>query len=335
MLQLGSFLALAVIGTGIVWVGSDLLEGAADRLAVYYGLPLIVQGALLAAIGSSMPELMTAILAPLVHGEFELGVSVIIGSAIFNILVIPALATLSTPDGLSATRELVYKEAQFYLIAVSVFLLVLSLAVIYEPTDDMGITGELTPLLALLPIALYALYIFLQYLDMTEHVPTRDPAGIRPIREWARFLGGFVLILIGVEGLLRAAIGIGDTLGTPSFLWGLTVVAVATSLPDAFVSIRAAERDRSVTSIANVFGSNVFDLLVAVPAGVLVVGGTLINFGRLAPLIGVLVVATIALFTTLRTNFALSRREAWFLLLVYGAFLVWVLLESVSTFGVP
>lgn len=334
MLVLAGLLGLAIVAAGVVWVGSDLLEGAADRLAVYYGLPLIVQGAILAAVGSSMPELMTAILAPLIHGEFELGVSVIIGSAIFNILVIPAVATLSTPGGLSATRELVYKEAQFYLIAVAVFLLVLSLAVIYEPTDDGGLTGELTPLLALLPIGLYGLYIFIQYLDMTEHVPTRDPTGIRPVREWGRFLGGFVLILLGVEGLLRAAIGLGEALGTPSFLWGLTIVAAATSLPDAIVSIRAAERDRSVTSIANVFGSNVFDLLVAVPAGVLVVGGTLIDFGRLAPLIGVLVVATVVLFTTLRTKFTLSRREAWLLLVVYGAFLVWVVAETLTDIAI-
>ena len=44
----------------------------------------------------------------------------------------------------------------------------------------------------------------------------------------------------GVEGLVRAAISLGDLFGTPSFLWGLTIVAAATSLPDAFISMRAA-----------------------------------------------------------------------------------------------
>lgn len=329
MWLLAGFSALALLSTAVVWVGADFLEDAADRLAVYYGLPLIVQGAVLAAIGSSMPELMTAVLAPLLHGDFELGVAAIVGSAIFNILVIPAVATLSTDGSLGATRELVYKEAQFYLIAVAVFLLVLSLAVIYYPTGAAGPTGTLTPLLALGPLGLYLLYAFIQYLDSAEHDAVRDPTGINPVREWMLFIGGFVLILFGVEGLLRAAIGFGAVLDTPSFVWGLTIVAAATSLPDAFVSIRAARQDRSVTSLANIFGSNVFDLLVAVPAGVLVVGGTPIDFGRLAPLVGILVVATIVLFTALRTDFELSRREAVFLLLVYAGFVVWVVGDTV------
>lgn len=112
------------------------------------------------------------------------------------------------------------------------------------------------------------------------------------------------------------------------FLWGITVVAGATSLPDAFVSLRAADRDRSVISIGNVFGSNIFDLLVAIPAGVLVVGGTTIDFGRLAPLAGVLVGATVAVFTVLRTDFDLTRRDAWLLLFLYGSFLRWMAAEA-------
>lgn len=330
MWSLLGFALLTILATAVVWIGADLLEGSADRLSVYYGLPVIVQGSIVAAIGSSMPELLTAVFAPLLHGDFELGVAAIIGSAIFNILVIPALATLASPGNLSATRELVYKEAQFYLIAVAVFLLVLSLAVIYAPTPAPGVTGEITPLLALGPLALYGLYIFIQYLDTVEHEPTRDPMGIRPGRAWMAFLGGFVLIVLGVEGLLRAAIGFGEALGTPSFLWGLTIVAAATSLPDAFVSIRAASKNRDVISIANVFGSNIFDLLVAVPAGVLVIGGTFINFERLAPLAGILIVATIVLFTTLRTGFALTRREAWLLLVTYGLFIAWVVWVTVG-----
>ena len=331
MLTLAGLGLLAVVSTGVVWVGSDHLERAANQISIYYGLPAIVQGAVVIAIGSSMPELTAAVLAPLVHGDFSLGVAAIVGSAIFNVLVIPALAALSSPGDIGATRELVYKEAQFYLIAVAVFLLMLSLAVIYYPIDHGELGGRVTPLLALGPLALYALYGFIQYQDTVDHVPARDPAGIRVGAAWLRFVGGFVLILIGVEGLLRAAIGFGAALDTPSFVWGLTIVAAATSIPDAFVSVRAAGQDRPVTSIANVFGSNVFDLLVAVPLGVLVAGVALIDFAQLAPLVGFLIVATIALFAELRTSFTLTRVEAASLLGLYAVFLVWVILAA---FGV-
>ncbi len=330
MVALTTIVALAVVGTAVVWIGADQLEDAADRLAAYYGVPAIVQGAVLAGVGSSMPELVTAVLAPLLHGDFELGLAVIVGSAIFNVLIIPAVATLASTGPLAANQRVVYKEAQFYLIAIAVFLLTLSFAVIYEPTDEHALGGEITPLLALLPLGLYILYGFIQYQDTIEHVSRRSRTGIAPLREWVRFGGGFVLILLGVEALLRAAIGMGDLLGTPSFIWGLTIIAAATSLPDTFVAVRAARGDRSVTSIATVFGSNVFDLLVAVPAGVLVAGGAVVDFAATAPLMGVLVVATIVLFAELRTSFELSRLEALSLFACYGAFLAWILFD---TFG--
>lgn len=335
MLALIGYLLLAIVATGIVWIGADLLEDAADRIALYYGLPAIVQGAIVAALGSSMPELATAVLAPVIHDDFELGLAVIIGSAIFNILVIPAVATLWDSGSLAATRALVYKEAQFYLISVAVFLLTLSLAVIYFPVEGEELSGELTPILALGLLALYGLYIFIQYADTAEFDPVPYTGQIDPRRMWLSFIGGFVLILVGVEALLRAAIGIGDIFGTPSFVWGLTIVAAATSLPDAFVSVRAAHADRQVTSIANVFGSNVFDLLVAVPAGVFAAGVADVNFERLTPILGVLILATILLFTELRTQYELSRREAISLLLVYTVFLVWVVLAAIGLLPGP
>lgn len=335
MLSLLGYLILALLGTGVVWFGADRLEGAGNRLASYYGVPAIVQGAIIAAVGSSMPELATAVLAPVLHGDFELGLGVIIGSAIFNILVIPAVATLAQPGGLGATRQLVYKEAQFYLIAVAVFLLVLSLAVIYYPIEGDTLGGELTTPLALALLALYGLYVFIQYEDTIEYEAPVPSTAINPWRTWGSFIAGFVLILVGVEVLLRAAIGIGDLLGTPSFVWGLTIIAAATSLPDAFVSVRAAGANRSVTSIANVFGSNVFDLLVAVPAGVLVAGVATVDFERLTPIVGVLIVATVLLFTSLRTEYELTRVEAMVLLGVYGGFIVWVILAAIEVVPGP
>jgi cation:H+ antiporter len=79
--------------------------------------------------------LSSVVISTLVHGEFELGVSAITGSAIFNILVIPAFAAL-LGGRLAANRELVFKEALFYPIAVAVLLLTLSFAVIYYPIPD-------------------------------------------------------------------------------------------------------------------------------------------------------------------------------------------------------
>ncbi|ELY51755.1 sodium:calcium antiporter [Natronococcus jeotgali] len=329
MLDIVSLVGLAAVATGVVWKGSGWVESSADQLAVGYGVPPVVQGAVIAAVGSSMPELVSVLLATLLHGEFELGIGAIVGSAVFNLLVIPGLAVLVGTGGISTSRELVYKESLFYMLSVAVLLLTFSLAVIYNPVDGVGLQGEVSRPLALFPLVLYGLYALTQYLDAAEDETEPDPSVDR-LRTWLWFGLGLVVIVVGVEGLVRAAIGLGDAFGTPAFLWGMTVVAAGSSVPDVFVSIAAAKADRPSVSLANVLGSNIFDLLVAVPVGVLVAGTLAVTFAHIVPMMAFLVLATSVFFTIARTGMLLSRLEAWILLGAYGLFVAWLVLESLG-----
>ena len=332
------YLGLALVSTAVTWAGSDLLEGAAERLSTYHRLPATVQGAVVVAIGSSFPELSATVIATLVHGKFDLGVAAIVGSAIFNVLVIPGLSGL-IGKRLDTDRELVYKDAQFYIIAVVVLLLAFSFAVVYYPIPGTTLQGTLTRPVALMPLLLYGMYIFLQAQDARDH-RARVAAGaeeinaIRPLWEWGKMAASLVLIVAGVEGLIRVALGLGAALETPPFLWGLTIIAIGTSLPDTLVSIQAARRGRSVVSLANVLGSNIFDLLVAVPVGVLIAGSAPVDFAVAAPMMAFLTLATIVLFAQLRTGLMISRAECWLLLGFYGVFVGWMVLETVGVMSV-
>ena len=287
VLQLILDICLIVISTAVVWKGSFMLETAAEKLSQYYRLPPVVQGSVVVAVGSSFPELSSTVLATLVHKQFDLGVAAIVGSAIFNILVIPGISGL-VGQRLSADRLLVYKDAQFYITSITVLLLAFTFAVIYNPVPGVMLQGK----------------------------------------EWLRLLFSLVLIVISVEGLVSGAIGLGKVLNTPTFLWGITVIAAGTSLPDAFVSIRAAKRGDGIISLANVLGSNIFDLLVAIPVGVMIAGASIIDFAVAAPMMGVLTFATIVLFAMLRTGLALSKKECVVLLGMYGLFVFWMVLET-------
>ncbi|WP_302080166.1 sodium:calcium antiporter [Salinibaculum rarum] len=275
MASLPALALLAVVATAVIWKGSELLENAAARLSRHYGLPVAVHGAVVIAIGSSFPELSSVVISTLVHGEFSLGVGAIVGSAIFNLLVIPAVSALSS-ESLEATRDVVHKDAQFYIISVLVLFIVFALGATYVPggTNEAAV---LTPMLALLPLATYGVYVFLQYQDTRDYTAPLS-TGIAPRREWALVLASLVLIAVGVEGIVRAALGFGAAFDTPSVLWGLTVIAAGTSLPDAFVSVSAAKKDEDITSLTNVLGSNTFNLLVALPVGVIIAGSAEINF---------------------------------------------------------
>jgi cation:H+ antiporter len=319
--------AIIVAGTVAIWKGSDWLETSSEQLATYYGLPEVVQGAIIVAVGSSFPEIATVVVAAL-GGSMPLGVGAIVGSAIFNILVIPAVAGIVTDDDIQSNRTLVYKEAQFYMLAVSVLLITFALAVIYYP-GEATLSGNVTRPLALIPVALYGLYIFIQYQDTADHEADPDAAdGIDVVRQWGFLLAGLAVILVAVERLVHSVGVIGAAYGADEFLMGVTILAAATSLPDTLVSVRAARDDRGVTSLANVLGSNTFDLLVAIPVGVLIVGTWTVDFAMAVPMFGVLTGATILLFTALRTDLALSTPESYALLVAYVSFVMWVVAET-------
>jgi cation:H+ antiporter len=325
MVGLAVLSLLALVSTGVIWVGSARLEAAAERLSLYYGLPVAVHGAIVVAIGSSFPELSSVVVSTLIHDDFGLGVGAIVGSAIFNLLVIPA-GSAFVSENLEATRDIVHKDAQFYVISVLVLFLVFALGATYVPggTNQAAI---LTPTLALVPLITYGIYVFLHYQDTMEH-ETEQPPDIDPRKQWGQLAVALVIIAVGVEGIVRAALGFGEAFGTSTFLWGLTVIAAGTSLPDAFVSVRAARRNASVTSLTNVLGSNTFNLLVAIPLGVILAGSATVNFLVAIPMLGFLSFATLVFIVFLRTDLELTDWEALGFIALYAGFLAWMVLES-------
>lgn len=328
------YLLIAVVSTGVIWYGSTRMESTSEKISQYYELPSVVQGAIIVALGSSFPEFSTVLVSTIVHDTFELGVSAIVGSAIFNILFIPSLASIGATQRMGSTRTLVYKEAQFYIISVAALLLMFCFSVIYYPVQDPNaaetvIKGEITRILALIPVLLYGLYVFVQYKDSMDHTsPDASPEGISILKQFGLLFISLIIILVGVEGLVRSAVKFRKIFDAPDWLWGVTIVAAGTSIPDLFMSVRAAQQDRAVTSMANVFGSNIFDLLICIPAGVLIAGPAVINFTIAAPLMGILILATVVLFAFLRTDMTLSAVESIFLLAIYGLFVLWMGLES-------
>ncbi|WP_049934694.1 sodium:calcium antiporter [Halalkalicoccus jeotgali] len=317
--------ALVIVSTGVIWKGSEVLEASAERLSKHYGLPVAVHGAVVVAVGSSFPELSTVVISTLLHGEFSLGVGAIVGSAVFNLLVIPAFSALSS-ERLESTRDLVHKDAQFYIISVLVLFATFALGATYVP-GGTNQAAVLTPALVVFPLLTYGIYVFLHYQDVREHTQSEDIA-IKSAHEWGRLVVSLALIAIGVEGIVRGALEFGAVFDTPPAFWGITVIAIATSLPDTFVSVRAARQGSSVTSLTNVLGSNTFNLLVAIPVGVLIAGATTVNFLVAVPLLGFLGIATLVFIVSARTDLKISNSEAYVFLALYAVFLIWMGLET-------
>lgn len=332
--ELAMYPGLIAVAIVLIWLACDRLERAAHTIARIYGLPEIVKGSIVMAVSSSFPELATIVLAGWLHNDFELGLATIIGSAIFNILVIPGVSVWFRPGSLEADRNIVFRETLFYLVSVMIVLVTLSLSVIYSPDSDNRLDGVLTRSLALLPLAFYLLYVYIQYHEVRDHQPETRPGPVRPLLEWTMMLVSMLVILAGVEILIRTALGLGRLLHTPSDFWGATMIAAATSVPDLFLSIRAARRKISISSLANAVGSNIFDLLVVLPAGVLAAGTVIINYPRILPMMAFLILATVVMLVLARRDFALTNRDGIVLLTLYAGFIAWMALESFGVIAV-
>lgn len=313
-------------------MGSTRLEEASRKLGDVYGLPPVVQGSIVIAIGSSFPELASTLLATILHDSFQLGLGIVLGSAVMNVLVIPAVSVLGSKD-MKTGRNIVFKEGVFYLAAVLGLALTFALAVVYNPVEGLEHAGLFTRELAVIPLALFGLYLLLQWFDTSDHDP-EPTKGVDTWGAWRTLLVGLILVVIASEGLVRSVLFLGDRWGVSPFAWGVIVIAIATSLPDAFASLSAARRDRSVASLANVLGSNVFDVLVILPIGILIAGSAVVDLVTLGPLLLLLALSTVLLVVFMRSGFLLTKPEGAILLSAYGAFLVSVLLlETVLATG--
>lgn len=328
--ELAYIFFIVVIATAIIWKACNYLEDACHELALCYGLPDSVKGSTVMAISSSFPELVTVVLATGIHGDFELGLAAIIGSAVFNILVIPGTSVLFRTGSLQAGRNVIYREAQFYLISILIVMLTLSFAVIYNPSTVDSLNGTLTSSLMILPLAFYVLYIYIQYQEVRDHKPQEKEHTSPAIKSWGKLIISMALVTIGVEMLIRMVIELGDMFTIPSYFWGATILAAATSIPDLFVSVKAAQRKLSTASLTNAFGSNIFDLLIVLPVGVIVAGAVGFNYPHIIPMMMFLLFATVFFLVLARSGSKLTNNNGKILLLLYVIFIVWMGIEYIG-----
>jgi len=244
-----------------------------DKISKDLKLSNDAAGATLMAAGSSAPELFVALFAILKPGGHQvIGIGSIVGSALFNILVIVGIAALVRKSKL--TWQPVIRDLSFYLIAVA--LLIWSI-----------LDGQFSLFEATIFILVYLIYVgavvywkkILPYNDVayTEEEDDDTESSNWLISLFDRFLKFFfpptnryyliffisILIIAGLSwGLVELAVAISVALNIPEAIIALTVMAIGTSVPDLFSSAIVAKQGRGDMAVSNAIGSNIFDVLI-------------------------------------------------------------------------
>jgi len=240
-----------VAGMALLYYGGDFLVTGSVRFARYLKVSSFVIGATVLAFGTSAPELATSILAALDEAP-ELAMGNVIGSNIANIGLVLGLACLIAPITITPSR---FKREYppFLLSALLILFLAWNL--------------KIHRLEGILMVSFLAIYI-LRSFNYKEDLNTQPEEEIRLFSgKGPAFL--ILLIVIGLIGLIAGAkllvsggVSIARNLGIGEWFIGITIVAIGTSLPEIVSSIMAARRGHGEMAIGNIFGSNIFNILM-------------------------------------------------------------------------
>jgi len=232
--------------------GAELLVRAALDLAVRLHVRPLIIGLSLVAFGSTAPQLTVSLQAAY-QGAPDVAVGSVVGSNIFNVLVILGLAALIIP--LRVSRQLVRLDLPL-MIAASALVYVLALN---------GYLGRLEGLLLVFGLLGYLAMLWHQSRHYARTYPAPDPTSRPAGRFWfgtvLQILLGLGLLSLAGHLLLEAAIEVATDLGLSERIIGLTVVAVCTSLPELAAALIAALRGEREIAVGTVIGSNLFNLL--------------------------------------------------------------------------
>lgn len=311
---------LLVVSIRVVLWGADWLTGGAVALAERMGIPQIVIGLTVVAMGTSMPEFFVS-LTSAINGTPDLAVGNVVGSNIFNTLFIVGIAAMVAP--ITILKGTVRKDTPFALIASTLLLLIC-------------LDREISRLDALVLSVLFIFFMTVTIRSSHNGQPSGDEqaptAGQKPDKSPLRatlLMGiGLVALVLGSNVFVDNASAIAHSLGVSDAVIGLTIVAGGTSLPELATSVVAARQGNSGIAIGNVLGSNVFNILM-------ILGLT----GLISPMaiqgitttdLAVMVVSMMMLWLFSFTKYRVERWEGAVLVLVFAAYLTHLISAAIA-----
>ncbi|MBQ8195887.1 MAG: calcium/sodium antiporter [Oscillospiraceae bacterium] len=241
---------LLVAGFVLLIKGADWFVDGSSAVAAKFGIPQLVIGLTIVAMGTSAPEAAVSIAAA-VNGSAEITIGNIVGSNILNILIILGLSSVIT--AIAVARSTICYEIPF-MIAITGILLLLGLD---------GSIGLVDGIILLVLFAAYLTYLFIMA-KKDKDKESGEGVSMSVPRSIIFIIVGLAMIILGSNLTVDAASYIASALGLSERFIGLTIVALGTSLPELFTSVSAARKGNADIAIGNIVGSNIFNILFVV-----------------------------------------------------------------------
>lgn len=310
-------LNIAMFLFGLVGIikGADWLTDGAATIARRLNVPTIVVGMTIVAVGSSMPEFVVSVVSA-VKGSTDMAVGNVVGSNIFNILVIMGVTALVAP--IDVTWSNIRNDIPFAVLSSVVVLICI-------------LDGNVSRYEGMLMLCIFL--IFLSYTLSMAKAGITEPAGPDASSSepagWGRSIllvvVGLTLLLLGGNWLVDGGSGAARMLGLSESLISLTFISMGTSAPELAASVIAARKGDHGMAVGNVVGSVVFNVFfvlgtAAVVRPLMLSGLTMVDFGTL--ILGSLLLWAFARLGGQRLT--ITRTEGTILTLFALAYYVWL-----------
>jgi len=314
------FVTLAMLLGGLLLLigGGEALVRGASRLAALAGIPPLIIGLTVVAFGTSAPELAVSVKAAFA-GSPDIALGNVVGSSIFNILLILGVAALIVP--LTVNRQLIRLDVPVMIIATIIVWLFCG----------NGVVGRGEGFALFLALPAYIGWLVWEArqapADQGEGAEATKGGALRSI---VFIVVGLAMLVLGSKWLVEGASSLARAWGVGELMIGLTIVAAGTSLPEVATSIIAAVRGERDIAVGNVVGSNIFNLLSVLGGAALLSGGVNVTGAALQFDVPFMAAVTLLCLPIFISGTEISRGEGFIFLAFYAGYLAFVVMRGTA-----
>ncbi len=304
---------LLIVGFLLLIKGADFFVEGSAAVAKKLRVPTMIIGLTIVAMGTSAPECAVSIAAS-IKGSNAMAISNVVGSNIFNLMVVCGFCALFTP--LIVHAKTLKQEFPFSILAAIVMLI----------AGFIGMTlGRIDGVILLVLFAFFLAWMVKSALNARANAEDIEEENIKDLGNLQCLLyiiGGIIAIVIGGDLVVDSATEIARSFGLSENLIGLTIVAFGTSLPELVTSAVAAKKGEVDMALGNVIGSNIFNILLV--AGIAATVSPMAFLMENVIDLVILIVMSIVVWSFASTKKKIGRAEGVFMLIIYVAYIVYI-----------
>lgn len=316
---------LFVIGFVLLIKGADWLVAGSASIAKKYNVSDLVIGLTIVSMGTSMPELIVNVLASSKDAS-EIAIGNVIGSNIANILLILGVAAFIYP--LKIKESTVFSEIPYSIIALLLVAFAANAAIV-NPDMELMIS-RFDGFVFLFFFGLFMVYIIKLAREGRADMVEDAPDEMLPMGKSILFVAlGMTGLFLGGKWVVDGAVAIASQFGLSEKLIGLTIVAIGTSLPELVTSAMAAYKKNTDIAVANVIGSNIFNLLWVLGLSA-VISPMKFDIAINLDIIVLLVASSLIIFSLMtgKAKMQIGKPTGVFFLACYVGYLVFVVMRG-------